>query len=240
MAAATHILIVDDHREIRELVGLLFEREGYRVSTAGEGRAMHAVLKEGGVDLMVLDLMLPGKDGLTLCREVRASYPTLPIIMLTAKSEEIDKVVGLEVGADDYMVKPFGGRELLARTRALLRRTSRPVPALPPEEHRVFRFKDWRLITGSRELESPEGVVVPLSTSEFNLLLAFVEHPQTVLNRDRLLDLTKGRDATPYDRSIDTHVSRLRRKIGDPAANPEIIKTVWGGGYIFTAEVTSE
>jgi two-component system OmpR family response regulator len=235
-----HILIVDDHPEIRELVGRIYENEGYRVSTAEGGETMWAVLEVSEIDLVILDLMLPGKDGLTLCREIRVSRPALPIIMLTAKGEEIDRVVGLELGADDYIVKPFAGRELIARTRAVTRRTQRPRPHIPLASSKVFRFRGWRLVTASRELESDEGVVVPLSTSEYNLLLAFVEHPQTVLTRDQLLDLTKGREATPFDRSVDTHVSHLRRKLGDSAGDAGIIKTVWGDGYMFTAGVTKE
>ncbi|MGF1639416.1 MAG: response regulator [Rhodospirillales bacterium] len=235
-----HILVVDDHPDIRELVGRIFANEGYEVSTAADGASMWEVLDGADIDLVVLDLMLPGTDGLTLCREIRATRPALPVIMLTAKSEEIDKVVGLKVGADDYIVKPFAGRELVARVRAVIRRARQGGTPVRPPSNTVFRFRGWRLVTASRELESDDGVVVPLSTSEFDLLLAFVLHPQTVLSRERLLDLTKGREATPFDRSVDTHVSHLRRKLGDPAGDPEIIKTVWGGGYLFSPGVTRE
>lgn len=235
-----HVLIVDDHPEMRELVGQLCENEGYKVSTAEDGAAMWTVLEASEIDLVLLDLMLPGKDGLTLCREIRTSKPALPIIFLTARGEEIDKVVGLELGADDYIVKPFAGRELIARTRAVMRRTQHGHTHILPPSSKIFRFRGWRLVTASRELESDDGVVVPLSTSEYELLLAFVERPQTVLTREQLLDLTKGRNATPFDRSIDTHVSHLRRKLRDSAGNPDIIKTVWGGGYMFNPGVTKE
>jgi two-component system, OmpR family, response regulator len=235
-----HILIVDDHPEIRELVGRIFENEGYTVSAAEDGETMWTILDSSEVDVVILDLMLPGKDGLTLCREIRTSRSNLPIIMLTAKGEEIDKVVGLELGADDYVVKPFSGRELVARTRALIRRSHQPRLQLSSPLNRTYRFEGWRLITASREVESDDGVVVPLSTSEYDLLLAFLEHPQTVLSRDQLLDITKGREAMPFDRSIDVQVSRLRRKLGDSASEAAIIKTVWGGGYMFTLGVTKE
>ena len=238
MNAPVRILIVDDHREIREVIAQMLSNEGFAVSVAGDGDAMRRSLRDRRADLVILDVMLPGEDGLSLCRNLRTMMPTLPVIMVTAKGEEVDRVVGLEVGADDYVTKPFSSRELVARIKAVLRR-ARP-PAARPLEARSYRFAGWRLDTLSRELESQEGIVVALSTSEFQLLLAFVTKPQTVLTRDQLLDLTKGRDATPFDRSIDTHVSRLRRKLNDCARSPEIIKTVWGGGYIFTPEVRSE
>jgi two-component system OmpR family response regulator len=212
--------------------------EGFAVTVAADGDAMRRSLQDRKIDLVILDLMLPGEDGLSLCRELRTIMPTLPVIMVTAKGEEVDRVVGLEVGADDYVTKPFSSRELVARIKAVLRR-ARP-PAAQPLEVQSYRFAGWRLNTLSRNLESPEGIVVPLSTSEFQLLLVFLTKPRTVLTRDQLLDMAKGREATPFDRSIDTHVSRLRRKLSDDARCPEIIKTVWGGGYIFTPEVIRE
>jgi two-component system OmpR family response regulator len=237
MAGAPHILIVDDHREIRELVTRALVKEGFRVSSAADGRAMQKVLSDGRIDLILLDLMLPGEDGLSLCRTLRAKS-TIPIIMLTAKGDEIDRVIGLEMGADDYLPKPFGSRELIARIRAVLRRGQRG-DATAADKPAQYRFDRWRLDTAARELLRDDGVTVPLSTGEYDLLLAFVERPQRVLSREQLLDLARGRAAANFDRAIDTQVSRLRKKIERDAADPKIIKTVWGGGYTFTAAVTA-
>ena len=240
MENSPHILVVDDHQEIRTLVGRLLEKDGYRVSTAPDGREMRRVLGERRVDLIVLDLMLPGEDGLTLCRDLRAAASPVPVIMLTAKGDGVDRILGLEMGADDYVPKPFSGRELIARIKAVLRRTQ----ALPPRPEGpsvpVYRFDQWTLDTGTRDLESDADVVVSLSASEYSLLLAFLQHPQRVLARDQLLDLAKGRSAMPFDRSIDIQVSRLRRKIGDDGKKPKVIKTVRGDGYIFTPNVRCE
>jgi two-component system OmpR family response regulator len=235
-----HILIVDDHREIRELVSRALAKEGFRVSTAADGRAMRQALADSRIDLILLDLMLPGEDGLSLCRSLR-SQSNIPIIMLTAKGDEVDRVIGLEMGADDYLPKPFGSRELVARIRAVLRR-NRGNAAAPDagEQPKHYRFDRWRLDTARRELVRDDGTVVPLSTGEYDLLVALAERPQRVLSRDQLLDLARGRTATTLDRSIDTQVSRLRRKIEEDPADPRIIKTVWGGGYMFTAIVTRE
>lgn len=234
MATAPHILIVDDHREIRELVSRALVKEGFRVSGAADGRAMHKALADGRFDLILLDLMLPGEDGLSLCRTLRAKSD-IPIIMLTAKGDEIDRVIGLEMGADDYLPKPFGSRELIARIRAVLRRGRQGEPEPKPAQ---YRFDRWRLDTAARELVTEDGVTVPLSTGEYDLLMAFVERPQRVLSREQLLDLARGRAAANFDRAIDTQVSRLRKKIEHDPADPKIIKTVWGGGYTFTAPVT--
>jgi two-component system OmpR family response regulator len=237
LLSAPHILIVDDHREIRELVTRALVKEGFRVTSAADGRAMHKALTDGRIDLILLDLMLPGEDGLSLCRNLRATSD-IPIIMLTAKGDEIDRVVGLEMGADDYMPKPFGSRELIARIRAVLRRRRQNGPAPKTAAH--YRFDRWRLDTAARELIGDNGVTVPLSTGEYDLLLAFVERPQRVLSREQLLDLARGRAAGNFDRAIDTQVSRLRKKIEQDPADPKIIKTVWGGGYTFAAAVTAE
>jgi two-component system OmpR family response regulator len=239
MPAAPHILIVDDHREIRDLVSRALTREGFRVSTAGDGRSMRKVLADSRIDLILLDLMLPGEDGLSLCRAVRAES-NIPIIMLTAKGDEVDRVIGLEMGADDYLPKPFGSRELIARIRAVLRRSHEKVSHGSRERPRHYRFNRWTLETGARELHRDDGVVVPLSTGEYDLLVAFVERPQRVLNRDQLLDLARGRSASGLDRSVDTQVSRLRKKIELDPSDPKLIKTVWGGGYMFTAPVRLE
>ena len=234
---AAHILVVDDHIEIRDLVSRALLKDGFRVSTAADGNAMRQALANNDIDLIVLDLMMPGDDGLTLCREVRARS-NIPIIMLTARSDEIDKVVGLELGADDYLGKPFGSRELVARIRAVLRRKTPGGQQEPAPQPHLYAFERWKLDVDARELIGDDGVSVALSTGEYDLLMAFAEHPRRVLNRDQLLDLARGRQANLFDRSIDTQVSRLRRKLEINPADPRIIKTVWGGGYLFAADVT--
>jgi two-component system, OmpR family, response regulator len=240
MPASPHILIVDDHRELRELVSRALTKEGFRVSTAPDGRAMRKVMADGRIDLVLLDLMLPGEDGLSLCRALRAET-NVPIIILTAKGEEIDRVIGLEMGADDYLAKPFGSRELIARIKAVLRRSQDTLASghSDPASKR-YHFDRWSLDTQARALLRDDGVTVPLSTGEYDLLMAFVERPQRVLNRDQLLDLARGRSAAGLDRSIDTQVSRLRKKIEVDPGDPQVIKTVWGGGYIFTAAVSRQ
>jgi two-component system OmpR family response regulator len=237
MQSSPHILIVDDDREIRDLLTRFLEKHGYRVAAVADGRALWKTLATGRFDLLVLDLMLPGEDGLTLCRKLRADS-SLPVIMLTALGEETDRIVGLEMGADDYLVKPFNPRELLARIKAVLRRTG-PAPR-PGEGYggKILQFAGWELNLAKRELHSPDGVLLPLTAGEFELLTAFAEHPQRVLNREQLLDLTKGRTAAVFDRSIDVQLSRLRHKIETDPREPELIKTVRNGGYIFTATVT--
>jgi two-component system OmpR family response regulator len=238
MSRTPHVLIVDDDRKIRALVGRLLEREGFRVTQAEDGVEMRRAIENGAVDIVVLDLMLPGKDGLTLCRELRAEHIFTPIIMLTAKGDDVDRIVGLEMGADDYLAKPFNSRELVARIRAILRRSSAPGRDEVRQSSRFLSFNGWRLDTGKRELLSPDGVVVSLSSGEFELLYAFAQRPQRTLSRDQLLDVTQGRTAAMFDRSIDIQVSRLRRKLGDDPREPSIIKTVRGGGYLFAADVT--
>lgn len=239
MTAAPHILIVDDHREIRDLVSRALTKEGFRVSTAADGRAMRKVLADSRIDLILLDLMLPGEDGLALCRAIRTDS-NVPIIMLTAKGEEVDRVIGLEMGADDYLAKPFGSRELFARIKAVLRRSRTADQEPPSERAKRYRFDRWTLNVDARALVSSEGVVVPLSTGEFDLLTAMVARPQRVLSREQLLDLARGRSTTAFDRSIDTQISRLRKKIERDPGDPQIIKTVWGGGYVFTPFVSEE
>jgi two-component system OmpR family response regulator len=241
MESAPHILIVDDHREIRDLVSRALTKEGFRVSAAADGRAMHKVLADSRIDLILLDLMLPGEDGLSLCRGLRAGSSSIPIIMLTAKGDEVDRVIGLEMGADDYLPKPFGSRELVARIKAVLRRSRAASPqARSGERPKQYHFDRWRLDVGARELLRDDGVTLPLSTGEYDLLIALVERPQRVLSRDQLLDLARGRSANALDRSIDTQVSRLRRKLEQDPGDPKIIKTVWGGGYVFTPVVSHE
>ncbi len=238
MQASPHILIVDDHREIRDLVSRALSRDGFRISTAADGQAMRRIMGDNRIDLILLDLMLPGEDGLSLCRALRAES-NVPIIMLTAKGEEVDRVIGLEMGADDYLPKPFGSRELIARIKAVLRR-SQEKKGTSDQRPKSYHFDRWGLDTGSRALLRGDGVTVPLSTGEYDLLLALVERPQRVLNRDQLLDLARGRAAAGLDRSIDTQISRLRKKLELDPSDPKIIKTVWGGGYMFTPAVTRQ
>jgi len=239
MQSAACILVVDDHREIRELVSRALIKEGFRVSTAADGRTMRKVLADSRIDLILLDLMLPGEDGLSLCRRLRAESD-IPIIMLTAKGDEVDRVIGLEMGADDYLPKPFGSRELIARIKAVLRRGRGHMDIEKSGQPRHYRFDRWVLDTGARELVRDDGVTVSLSSGEYDLLLALVERPHRVLSREQLLDLARGRAASVFDRSIDTQVSRLRKKIESDHTDPKIIKTVWGGGYMLTATVSGE
>lgn len=236
MESSPHILVVDDHREIRELLSRYLRQHGFRVTTAEGGEMMRKALRGSAIDLVVLDIMMPGEDGLTLCRHLRETTE-LPVIMLTAVAEDTDRVIGLEMGADDYVTKPFNPRELLARIKAVLRRTqSLPPQRQAPEVNRIG-FERWTLDSAQREIIGEDGIAVPLSTAEFQLLMAFLNHPKMVLNRDQLLDLTRGRESQVFDRSIDNQVSRLRRKIEADPARPTLIKTVWGGGYMFTADV---
>lgn len=235
METSPHLLIVDDDREIRDLLSRFLAKHGYRVSTAKDAREARRILADARIDLGILDIMMPGEDGLSLCRDLRANS-ALPLIMLTAMGEETDRIVGLEVGADDYLAKPFNPRELLARIKAVLRRAG-PAVATKEEKNESLQFAGWTLDTAQRRLTAPGGGQVELSTGEYDLLLAFLRHPQRVLNRDQLLDLARGRAAIPFDRSIDVQVMRLRRKIeADPKA-PQIIATVRGGGYQFTPAV---
>jgi two-component system OmpR family response regulator len=234
-----HILIVDDDRGIRELLAAYLEKNGLRASLAANGRQMRAVLEQGAPDLIVLDLMLPGEDGLVLCRELRAGkFRTVPVLMLTARSEETDRIIGLEMGADDYLAKPFAVRELLARIRAVLRR-ARMLPAnmQVTEAAQILSFGDWRLDTTARHLLDAEGTMVALSGAEYRLLRVFLDHPQRVLTREQLLNLTQGRQSDPFDRSIDLLVSRLRQRLLDTAREPRYIKTLRSEGYVFSAAV---
>ena len=236
MNAAPHILIVDDHAEIRHLLDRFLRQHGFRATCVPDGQAMRDSLTSAQVDLLVLDLMLPGESGLDLCRDVRR-HSTTPIIMLTAMGEETDRIVGLQVGADDYVSKPFNARELLARIRAVLRRTVMPADAPGPRSN-TLSFAGWRLDLVRRDLLSPDGVAVDLTSGEYDLLLAFAESPQTVLSRERLLELSHNKVFTAYDRSIDVQVSRLRRKLEDENHADPLIKTVRGIGYLLTVPVT--
>lgn len=239
MEQADHILIVDDDLDIRELLAEYLQKNGLKVSTAANGKQMRAALDAVQVDLIVLDLMLPGEDGLTLCRDLRAGgAKATPILMLTARSEETDRIVGLEMGADDYLSKPFASRELLARIRAVLRRTRMLPPNLRvTEAAHLLAFGDWLLDTTARHLLDASGTMVSLSGAEYRLLRVFLDHPQRVLNRDQLLNLTQGREAELFDRSIDLLVSRLRQRLLDDAREPRYIKTVRNEGYVFASAV---
>jgi len=232
------VLVVDDDRELRDLLSSLLTRRGYKVVTAREEHEMRQILASYRVDLIILDLMLPGKDGLTICRELRATKE-IPIIMLTARGESTDRIVGLEIGADDYLPKPFDVRELEARIKAVLRRSESSFFSSDRDRSlgARFMFAGWTLDARQRQLFSPQNVLVDLTSGELDLLLVFAERPQRVLSRDQLMDLARGREATVFDRSIDVQVSRLRGKIENNPKVPELIKTVRSSGYMFTPVV---
>jgi len=239
MSRAYHILVVDDHAEIRDLLKRFFQQYEFKVSVAADGNEMKAHLAHSSFDLVILDLMLPGKDGITLCRELRASS-NIPIIMLTALSEDVDRIIGLEVGADDYVVKPFNPRELLARVKSVLRRHF----AIPNIHEQIankpahYFFLGWKLNSTTRELHNADNILIALTSTEFELLIAFLTHPNVILSREDLLNLVQGRGGDVYDRAIDTLISRLRKKIEVDPKSPKLIKTIWGGGYRLSCEVS--
>ncbi|HEY5892934.1 MAG TPA: response regulator [Chthoniobacterales bacterium] len=238
MSPSPHIAVVDDNREIRELLARYLGQHGYRVSAAESAGAFRRLMENSAPDLLVLDIMMPGEDGLALCRDLRATTQ-IPIIFLTALAEETDRIIGLEMGSDDYLTKPFNPRELVARIKAVLRRThSLPVQRGAVQAEKI-RFEDKILDVSRREVTGEDGVAVPLSTAEFKLLSVFLERPGIVLTRDQLLDLANGRAADVWDRSVDNQVSRLRRKIELDPKNPTLIKTHWGGGYCFVGKVVT-
>jgi two-component system OmpR family response regulator len=234
LASQHHVLIVDDDRRIRSMLGQFLSERGLTVTEVGDGKSMFAQLKQSHVDVIILDVMLPGDDGFTLCRRLRADG-TIPVILLTAINDASDRIAGLELGADDYVAKPFDPRELLARIRAVLRRLGNSQPSA--REQGSYAFGGWMLDPRRRTLHNPHGVLVELTSGEFDMLLAFVEYPQQILHRDRLLDLARGRSNQAFDRSIDVQISRLRRKVEVDPAQPQLIKTVRSEGYIFTAPV---
>lgn len=236
MDPEAHILVVDDDSQVRQLIGRFLRENGYRVTGARDGLEMRRALASADIDLIILDLMLPGASGLDLCRELRAGS-SVPIIMLTAKGEDTDRIVGLEVGADDYLPKPFNPRELLARIRAVLRRANAPRADNTAREGRLITFADWTLDTLRREVTSADGVVVDLSGGEYDVLIAFVEHPNRILTREQLLELARNRLPNTFDRSIDVQISRIRRKLEGGENAPPLIKTVRGAGYIFLPAV---
>jgi DNA-binding response OmpR family regulator len=236
MSEASHVLVVDDEPAICELIETYLSNEGYRVSTAGDGAAMREIIARSPVDLVILDLMLPGEDGFSLTRHLR-ERSSMGIIILTGKGETVDRVVGLELGADDYLSKPFDLRELLARVKSVLRRTRGGTAIESAESGACVSFAGWKLDLTAHRLTSPQGTETPLTTGEFELLSVFVNHRSRVLTREELLDLTRGREASPFDRSIDVQVGRLRRKIEPDPEQPTLIKTVRAAGYMFTAQV---
>ena len=231
-----HILVVDDHNDIRDSLAKYLRKNGYRTSTANDGQALRKCIVKSAIDLVVLDVMMPGEDGLSLCRYLRETED-IPVILLTALAEEMDRIIGLEIGADDYVTKPFNPRELLARIKTVLRRGARIPAARESPEVKRLKFDRWIFDLGQRELIDDQDVAIALSAAEFALLAALAERPGMTLSRHQLLDLTQGRDAVLFDRSIDNHISRLRRKLERDPKSPDLIKTVWGRGYIFTARV---
>lgn len=233
------VLIVDDDKGICDLLSQFLSGHEYRTLTAGSGAEMKSILTKHQVDLIILDVMLPGQDGLSLCQELRKTS-RVPIIMLTAVTEDVDRILGLEMGADDYLGKPFNPRELLARVKAVMRRTDSQSIDVNKVDHECFHFAGWTLDKAKRRLTSCDNVEISVSTGEYNLLLAFVERPQQVLSRDLLLDITKNREAGPFDRSIDIQISRLRHKIEEDPKAPAHIKTIRGGGYMLTADVNKK
>jgi two-component system OmpR family response regulator len=239
MSERPHVLIVDDDREIRGLLAQYLEKHDFRTTAVADGREMRRILERSHVDLLVLDLMLPGEDGLSLCRELR-SRSQLPIIMLTARGEDVDRIVGLELGADDYVAKPFNPRELLGRIKAVLRRSAHAPRDPSPASVRGFSFGGWQLNTVTRTLTNGEGREVALSGAEYRLLAVLLGSGNRVLTRAQLTELLRGRDADPFDRSIDVRVSRLRQILGDDARAPQIIKTVYGEGYVIGVDVLTE
>jgi two-component system, OmpR family, response regulator len=240
MSAPDLIAIVEDDPEIRALLTSLFEREGFEAAPCENARALDALMAQRRPALIVMDVMMPGEDGLSVCRRLAANNGP-PVILVTARGEDIDRIIGLEIGADDYMAKPFNPRELIARARAVLRRARPSTESLPADqpngESEIYQFEGWRLDAASRDFTNPDGQSIELSAGEYDLLMAFVKHPQRVLSRDFLMDWTKGREATAFDRSVDVMMSRLRRKLGDDSASPRFIRTVRNGGYLFAASV---
>ena len=235
MNDSPHILVVDDHQDIRHLVKRHLQQHGYRVTLAADAKVARRIIADNKISLVVLDIMMPGEDGLSLCRHLRETS-NLPVILLTALSEETDRVIGLEMGADDYLCKPFGPRELIARIKTVLRRVNSVAP-FDELASAKLTFERWTLDTDLRELTDDKNVIVPLSSAEYALLIAFISRPKRVLNRDQLLDLCQGREAKALDRSIDNQVSRLRQKIEIDPKNPLLISTVWGEGYRFSTDV---
>jgi two-component system OmpR family response regulator len=238
MAEKIHILLVDDEASLREPLAEYLVKQGYKVQQAGDASAARSLLNAYDFDIILLDIMMPGEDGLSLCRHV-TDKTDIPVIFISAKTEETERIIGLELGADDYVTKPFSPRELVARIKVILRRAERGGARQSESTGGVYQFSGWTLKCDKRSLIDAEGVNISLSTGEYQMLLALVSRAGKVLNRDQLLDITQGREAHAFDRAVDNQISRLRRKIEADPKNPEIIKTVWGGGYILAGEVKS-
>lgn len=234
--APIRLLLVDDEPGLREPLAEYLSRQGFAVTQAASAAEARSILRDDTPDLVLLDIMMPGEDGLSLCRHLSEAR-AIPTILLTAKGEAMDRIIGLEIGADDYVVKPFEPRELVARIRSVLRRAAKGGGNGTAVEDELFEFEGWQLDPLKRRLTSPEGALVSISSVEFRLLMAFLEHPRQVLDRDRLLDMVQGREAHLFDRAVDNQVSRLRRKIEVDSRNPTMIQTVWGGGYMLAADV---
>ena len=235
MSGQTHILLVDDEATLREPLAEYLTKQGFRVQQASDASQARSVMNAFNFDIILLDIMMPGEDGLSFCRHVR-DKTEIPVIFISAKGEELDRIVGLELGADDYITKPFSPRELVARIKVVLRRTNNG-NGVAPGSGAIYQFSGWTLKTDQRSLTDSEGVAVPLSSGEYQMLLALLSRAGQVLNRDQLLDITQGREAHAFDRAVDNQISRLRRKIEPDLKNPEIIKTVWGGGYVLAGDV---
>lgn len=233
-ASETRLLLVDDEPALREPLADYLSRQGFAVTQAASAAEARRRLRDSRPDLVLLDILMPGEDGLSLCRHIGEAL-AIPVILLTARGEATDRIVGLEIGADDYVVRPFDPRELVARIRSVLRRAAKGPP--PPADDEWFEFEGWRLDPVKRRLTAPDSALVSISSAEFKLLLAFLKHPRQVLDRDRLLDLVQGREAHLFDRAVDNLVSRLRRKIEADSRQPTLVQTVWGGAYMFAAEV---
>ncbi|MEC3950519.1 response regulator transcription factor [Sphingobium sp. HWE2-09] len=236
MSDRPHLLLVDDERSIREPLAQYLGRNGFRVTAVDSASEARLRLAANAIDLVILDIMMPGEDGLSLCRHIRETSE-IPVILLTARTEETDRIVGLEMGADDYVLKPFSPRELVARIKVIFRRVATGGQRVTAPDGANYSFAGWMLKTQERTLVDSEGVSLPLSTAEYNLMLAFATRPNSVLSRDQLLDITQGREANAFDRAIDNQISRLRKKIEPDPKNPTLIKTVWGGGYTLSADV---
>lgn len=236
MADETHILLVDDEASLREPLADYLVKQGFAVQQAGDASAARSLMIARNFDIILLDIMMPGEDGLSFCRHVR-ERTDIPVIFISAKTEETERIIGLELGADDYVTKPFSPRELVARIKVVLRRAGGGNGAHGAPDGQTYRFSGWTLKTAQRSLTDGEGVAVSLSSGEYQMLLALLSRAGQILNRDQLLDMTKGREAHAFDRAVDNQISRLRRKIEQDPKNPEIIKTIWGGGYTLAGKV---
>jgi two-component system OmpR family response regulator len=236
MSTKTHILLVDDEASLREPLAAYLIKQGFKVQQAGDASAARSLLNAYDFDIILLDIMMPGEDGLSFCRFVTETTD-IPVIFISAKTEETERIIGLELGADDYITKPFSPRELVARIKVVLRRSGNGTGKIGNGTGSIYQFSGWTLKTDQRSLIDAEGVNVSLSTGEYQMLLALLTRAGQVLNRDQLLDITQGREAHAFDRAVDNQISRLRRKIEQDPKNPEIIKTVWGGGYLLAGQV---